>query len=218
MLNCLFVNPEVTLRQRYPEADFAAYFCFLAEHSAKKSKETQEHHICPKKQFPEYEDASENKITLTLTDHAEAHRILEQCEPSILSPQSAWILACSPERQSLLLKKYYAETPEASAKNAAAQRAKMTEEKRCQNMKSGAQGGRATAMISGALSHAGKISGKANVKSGRLAMLRTPAHQKAASLAGQHKHWHINRGIVNPNCSLCQNLDTEFRNPSAYKT
>jgi len=50
----------------------------------------------------------------------------------------------------------------------------------------------------------GKRFGRWSVESGHLSNLRTPEHQKEASLAGVHKRCHVNRGIKNPKCKFCQ--------------
>lgn len=49
----------------------------------------------------------------------------------------------------------------------------------------------------------GHVTGKKNVESGHWAALKTPEHQKKASIAGIHSRWHVARGVVNPNCELC---------------
>jgi len=57
----------------------------------------------------------------------------------------------------------------------------------------------------------GKRFGSWSVDSGHLKSLRTPEHQSKAGRAGgkiggisaNHLRWHTKRGIVNPNCSLC---------------
>ena len=49
----------------------------------------------------------------------------------------------------------------------------------------------------------GRVSGRIAVESGQLASLRTTEHQSKASKSANHNRWHLNRNIVNPNCSLC---------------
>jgi len=72
------MNSNVELEARYPEADFSVYFRHLdACRRTLRGRDTQEHHICPKKQFPEFADSPENLITLRVDDHAFAHRLLE---------------------------------------------------------------------------------------------------------------------------------------------
>lgn len=83
---------------------------------------------------------------------------------------------------------------------------------------------------------AGKAAGFQNVISGHLASLRTPEHQSAAGRIGGkiaagagfhkthsikdingksflaikvlHKRWHLSRNRTNPNCSLCQGVQS----------
>jgi hypothetical protein len=67
------------------------------------------------------------------------------------------------------------------------------------------------------LSKGGKISGRKNVESGHLAFIRTKescskggrknvenGHMAIVQAMGVHTYWHVRRGIVNPNCSLCR--------------
>ena len=86
------MNPRAVLQERYPDADFAVYFRFLDACSGTKSESgrTHDHHICPRKQFPEYaEGFRENLITLTIEDHAFVHKLLEGgC--GIKSPPTAY--------------------------------------------------------------------------------------------------------------------------------
>lgn len=58
----------------------------------------------------------------------------------------------------------------------------------------------------------GERFGNWSIESGHLASLRTPEHQSKAGRAGgkkggpaaNHLRWHLNRGIVNPQCALCR--------------
>lgn len=78
------MEPRRELEKRYPAADFSAYFCFLAACAAAlKDGATQEHHICPRKQFPEFLHALENIISLTLEEHKRAHKLLGNAVPSL---------------------------------------------------------------------------------------------------------------------------------------
>lgn len=72
------MNPQTELEKRYPQADFSIYFRHLEACRTVKGLNTQDHHICPRAQFPEYaEDFSENLITLNIEDHDFAHKLLE---------------------------------------------------------------------------------------------------------------------------------------------
>jgi len=49
------VNSRAELEARYLEADFSTYFRFLdACRGTERGRDTQEHHVCPRKQFPEF--------------------------------------------------------------------------------------------------------------------------------------------------------------------
>jgi hypothetical protein len=86
------VNPREVLQERYPLADFSIYFRHLEACRTVKGLNTQDHHICPKKQFPEYRYSPENLITLTVKDHAHAHKLLEAA-CGIKAPPTAWLEA-----------------------------------------------------------------------------------------------------------------------------
>jgi hypothetical protein len=61
----------------------------------------------------------------------------------------------------------------------------------------------------------GLILGKKNVESGFLASLRTPEHQRAASMASTHRRWHVKRGIPSPKCKLCVEQGIPCQNQAA---
>jgi NUMOD3 motif len=86
------MNPRNVLRERYPAADFSVYFRHLDACRTEKSLHTQDHHICPRKQFPEYSDAAENLITLHGDDHAFSHKLLEAA-CGIKSPSTVFFQA-----------------------------------------------------------------------------------------------------------------------------
>lgn len=229
------MNPEVTLRQRYPEADFAAYFCFLAEHSAKKSKETQEHHICPKKQFPEFaEGFPENLITLQIRDHAFAHRILELCEPELKAPPSALLGA---QRDGAIKGGIVNRNNGTGlfSQGAQARGRKTSQEKgigihapgmqakgghyRGKNKANGAraQMKNKTGIFSPTFDlAAAQASGiKTQIEKGIGLFGRTPEQKiadgkrggKLAAVIVNHKRWHLARNKIVTSCSLCQSLD-----------
>jgi hypothetical protein len=78
------MNPRAVLQERYPQTDFWEYFRFLGEcKGTTLSGRTNDHHICPEKQFPEYKHDPENLITLTIEDHAYAHELLGAAVPEL---------------------------------------------------------------------------------------------------------------------------------------
>ena len=199
------MNPQVILRERYPRADFSVYFRHLAACRTVKALNTQEHHICPRKQFPEFIDSPENKIILKTDDHAFAHKLLEAlC--GIKSPPTTYF---------------------ESARDAAAKGGRVSGPRsavKCLARGTGifatgarAKGGRKN-VLSGHLAiisakvrtsehqaHAAHFAGvavqKIHKKNGTGCFSR--AHQAAASAGSNHIRWHVNRNIVSPTCSLC---------------
>jgi NUMOD3 motif-containing protein len=96
------MNPRAVLQERYPTANLVVYFAFIELCRLREPKPlrmmTQEHHICPKKQFPEHKDAPENLITLWTPLHWHAHRLLSAAVPELSTVTAAWKSACqSPE-------------------------------------------------------------------------------------------------------------------------
>lgn len=84
------MDPKTVLQERYPLADFSVYFRHLVACRTEKGPDTQEHHICPRKQFPEFaEGFPENLATLHIDDHAHAHRLLEAA-CGIKAPSTVW--------------------------------------------------------------------------------------------------------------------------------
>ena len=49
----------------------------------------------------------------------------------------------------------------------------------------------------------GRVQGKKNAESGHFASITTQESLVKGSKAGNHTRWHINRGIINPDCPLC---------------
>jgi hypothetical protein len=186
------------LQERYPLADFSIYFRHLEACRTVKGLNTQDHHICPKKQFPEYRYSPENLITLTVKDHAHAHKLLEAA-CGIKAPPTAWLEA---------------------QRDSAAKGGRIGGRigGRTQGRKNVENGTGIFALTpeqrSAAGRKGGRISGLKNVESGQLASLRTPEHQAKAGRAGgpagaritNHLRWHVKRGIVNLDCSLCRRL------------
>jgi len=115
------VNPRTVLQERYPSADLWEYFRFLGECAGTLPEgEAHEHHICPKKQFPEYaEGFPENLITLRIEDHAFAHKLLGAAVTE-LRIGTEWIATNTQENMSAAKKAGW--TPEARARSSVAQK------------------------------------------------------------------------------------------------
>jgi len=87
------MNPQAVLQERYPNANLDKldiYFLHLDACRTEKGLDTHEHHICPKKQFPEYaKGCPENLITLKIDDHVWAHKLLEDA-CGVKAPPTRW--------------------------------------------------------------------------------------------------------------------------------
>src|SRR5208337_2421443 len=83
------MNPRTELEKRYPDCAFSVYFTFLAANKALSLSGSHKHHICPKKQFPEYINSPENKILLSVEAHSIAHK-LPEASCGIKSPPAVY--------------------------------------------------------------------------------------------------------------------------------
>ncbi len=90
MLSVTPMNPRTELEARYPSADFSVYFRTAEACRTIKGMNTHDHHLCPRKQFPEFVDSPENLITVTVEDHAFLHKLLEAA-CGIKAPSTLWI-------------------------------------------------------------------------------------------------------------------------------
>jgi hypothetical protein len=91
------VNPREVLQAKYPAANLAVYFAFIEMcrqfEPEPQKRLTHEHHICPRKQFPEYaEGFPENLITLRTHLHMHAHKLLTAAVPELCNI-TPWIKA-----------------------------------------------------------------------------------------------------------------------------
>jgi len=203
------VNPRTELEKRYPLADFTEYFSFLAEHVTEKSLNTNEHHICPRKQFPDFAQGfPENTVTLRARDHVIAHLLLSDVVPEMLYG-SAW---------------------EEQRREAAARGGRTSGPitgKLCKERKTGifspgvqARGARASGLLHkeksigifapkyrGAGGRAsgqavGRIVGRRHKENGTGIFAK--GMQAKGGLYGTHKRWHVARHIIKAECALCQ--------------
>ena len=189
------MNPRTELEKRYPSADFSVYFRFLSEHKTEKDWNTQEHHICPRKQFPEFISATENVITLHTDSHALAHRLLEAA-CGIKAPRTA-LLEAQVLSASCAGKIGGKASQITHKKNRTGVYALTLEQRQENGRKGGSQAGRWKG-------HTKRVRGVAGAH-------LTHEHQVAAGrkAAGagaklvNHIRWHVRRDIVNPRCSLC---------------
>jgi hypothetical protein len=202
------MNPRTTLQERYPEADFSIYFRFLdACRDTEKGLDTQEHHICPRKQFPEFIDEAENLMTLRIDDHDFAHKLLEAA-CGIKAPHTAFL-----------------EAQRESASRAAALGGRKGGHNGGSNSyarRTGVHGrsaekmskdGRKAALVMvekklgifapEMLGVGGRIAGK-KCRDKKLGIFSlTHEEHREAGLASTRKRWHLNRNIVSASCTLC---------------
>lgn len=182
------MNPKTELEKRYPHADFWEYFCFLQKCIETEKGSTQEHHICPRKQFPEFIDSPENVMTLRVADHAHAHRLLEAA-CGIKAPSTA------------LFEKSLAAALEGGKHGSSA---------------GGKIGGRISGRMNVESGHlarirtpehqvaAGRAGGKASVSARTAEQTAALCLRFAAVMKyGLHTRWHVNRSIVSSSCVLC---------------
>jgi len=177
------MNPRTELEARYPSADFSVYFRFLeACHGTVRAEDTNDHHICPRKQFPQFaEEFPENLITLKLDDHAFAHKLLAAVVPE-LSNVAAWIASQSAEQRTAIGKKGGA------AGGLKRWLASQTAEQRKEHQaKAGSAGARAQ--------HAAMSSEQQFEQSSRAG--------KIGGAKARHIQWHVKRNIVSLSCKLC---------------
>lgn len=183
------MKSRIALETRYPVADFSAYFAFLETciGTASEKGRTHEHHIAPKKQFPELEHDPSNLITLTVEDHKRAHHLLGLVVPNLGMPPAAWIAGA-------------AEGGRIGGRISRAQRLGIFSRTPDQMAEQGRKAGRKTAELKigihapGMAEKGGRLAGQQNVESGHIAYL---------SRLRNHIRWHVNRSIVNQGCNLC---------------
>ena len=181
------MNPRTELEKRYPTADFSVYFRHLSACKTAKSVGTQEHHICPRKPFPEFSDAPENLITLSIKEHSEAHELLHAAVPELWAP-SKWIASAAEGGKKTASRCCQSKTgfySSATQKKAFAGRKKNEVAYHANQVK------------------AARAGGKKCVENGHLARLRTSEHQVAANRRANHNRWHVRRSIISPCCILC---------------
>ncbi len=224
------MNPRTELEKCFPDADFSVYFREAEERRTARAWNTQDHHFCPRKQFPEFIDSPENLITVTVEDHAFLHKLLEAA-CGIKAPATALFEAqrnsASSNGRAAARKNKENGTGLYDSAVRALGTATLTPE-RC--AAAGRIGGRKTA-DSGSLAiasaavrarpghqaNAGRAGGlslprEVHVKSGLAAAAVNRANgtgfyskevQSRIAKKRLHVRWHVKRGIVNPNCSLC---------------
>lgn len=86
---------QALLQARFP-GDYSAAWALLAEHETEsRTGETEEHHICPRKQFPEYEFGYPgNLIHLPIASHHLVHEHYGKANTALIV-NSRWLSAGS---------------------------------------------------------------------------------------------------------------------------
>lgn len=203
------------LQAHYQLADFRPYFVFLEKCKSTQKDYSHRHHICPRKQFPEYAACNWNLITLSPEEHAVAHKILEQCAPELKSPPTLWIESQTSEVQA---KAGRANSVENKSKAGKISGHKHFERKtgifspNFDKKLPGRIGGR-IAQTSLKKNSKGLYSQEVRAK-GRLAAVAahksrgTGVYSKEMQVKGalhsHHIRWHVKRGLVSGACSLCK--------------
>lgn len=181
------MSHQAIMQQKYPSANLVVYGAFMElcrqfEPEPQKGR-THEHHICPKKQFPELEHSPKNLITLYTELHMHAHRLLGAAVPELRYYAHPNWIACASENG----RKTKTNGTGVHAPGAAARAGRIGGRK---NVESGQL---ASVRNVETQSKGGRIGGRS---------LTREQHQAATRIAN-HKRWHVKRGIVNPTCSLC---------------
>jgi hypothetical protein len=168
------MDPRAELEKRYPQADFWEYFHFLQSCIADKAADTNDHHICPRKQFPEFENGCpENLVTLKIADHIHAHKLLSAAVPEMfVNVNNRGYCGLTKEQRK-----------EAGRKGGR------------QQVESGAYAVRIAKMQTPDKLAAYRRSG--GLKAAEL------GYCAKNGLRVAHKRWHVARGIVSATCSLC---------------
>lgn len=187
------------MQAKYPEADFGEYFRFLVSCAGTEKALTEEHHIAPRKQFPELVRASENLITLTVDDHAQAHRLLGAAHSDFSRANAAWIAAR--KTLSFITARNTAGREHMNKLNAdpvfVAARIKRFDKMRSDFPHANVKGAQ--------MLNADPVFAAANAE--RMRMRHTdPVFSEKNVTRGKmstHTRWHVNRGIVSPICSIC---------------
>lgn len=208
------MNPLIELEERYPSADFSVYFRTAEACRTVKGLNTHDHHLCPRKQFPEFVDSPENLITVTIEDHAFLHKLLEaacgikapptayfeaQEIAAALGGKTMWSRMSAEQRhdRGVLLGKsswkgmtgtQRRKRRENCVSNARAAMLSLPQEERKERAKrAGSANARAT-----------------HVKAGRLGAKSLSLEQrKKGGSRATHLRWHAQRGVVSSACVLC---------------
>lgn len=91
------------LSDRIPGADFVPYFAFIESRPVRDQKDSERHHILPKREFPGHVKNPDNLIYLSVGDHLRAHYWLALCAPECLSFQRTFFLMSAPRKAAKLL-------------------------------------------------------------------------------------------------------------------
>lgn len=217
------MNPASVLQERYPTANLVVYSAFIElcrqfEPEPQKAA-TQDHHICPRKQFPELEHEPENLITLYTPLHMHAHELLHAAVPELWA-RSKWIAGASEGGRLGGLKSVelrigvHARSPEKRAEDSRKAGRKNVESghlARLRTHEHQVAAARAGGKIGGKVKSAAKTAARRKCKengTGIFALgIAAKAGRKSAPL-NNHTRWHVNRGIVNPACELCSYSET----------
>jgi len=196
-----FTRVRAELLKKYPSVYFRHYICALdAFKNEKKQSDWHLHHACPKELFPDFANLREhswNGIYLPKDFHQWIHtNVLSKLHPdfdrkkNILKAVAALTLE---QRQENGRKSTIARTPAQRSACSSKWQAALTPEQIKERMLRAR-----TALTPEQLRARSRKS---------YASLTAEQRRRAACLgsaASNHKRWHVERGIVNPDCFLCQ--------------
>ena len=204
------MDPQTELTGRYSSRDFSSVFAFLASVPllAEGTLGTQVHHICPKKQYPQFANLKlfpENGVVLSLADHVYVHLLLELCEPELRSPPTTYFevqkYAAAKGGSSSSREHHVSAGRKGGRKGGIA--AQVTHKKngtgpyaKDHQRRAGIAGGKVQGMIQG----------RKNVENstGFCAPGVAARGGRMGGAKGAHIRHHLMRSIVNPNCNLCK--------------
>ena len=184
--------------------DYAPYSSFLEKCRTTQKDFTHNHHILPKKQFPEYELCNWNLILLSPEEHVHAHLLLEACSNgAIKSPASlfiksgaGWSSATVEQQADRGRKSWEKFTPAQRSARVRKIILSQSVEQRTERARVGAKACWSALTFE-----------QRNNKMIKMRSALTPEQRRTAGLAGGttacHMRWHVKRNIISQSCKLC---------------
>jgi hypothetical protein len=89
---------RAAMQAKYPKADFTTYFAFL-QRCKSRGRQTQNHHIAPRAQFPKLKNDYACLIPLTRPQHIKAHHLLGKIDAAMDYPCEKFIFSSGTPKQ-----------------------------------------------------------------------------------------------------------------------